>query len=66
MSYKDNVLNKIRGEEQRANEREELWQTIACAFAKEGPEGVANELARQMSGIRKKFDTTLAKLDDML
>lgn len=66
MSYKDNVLNKIRGVEQRASEREELWRTIADAFAKEGPECVANELARQMSGIRKKFDTTLARLNDML
>jgi|GEM_PF-3822451 len=66
MGYNEKVLNKIAIMEQRAKERKALWHTISDSFGKEGPEGVANELAVEMDEFREKSDVLLARLNDML
>jgi hypothetical protein len=66
MGYKERVLERINDMEQRADERRALWQTISDSFEKEGADGVAEELARQMAVIHEKSNAMLAKLEEML
>jgi predicted nucleotide-binding protein (sugar kinase/HSP70/actin superfamily) len=66
MGHNEKVLEKINTMEQRANERNSLWKTVLDSFEKEGADGVATELARQMDAIEEKFDAALSKLDAML
>lgn len=66
MSLNEKVSEKISCMEQRSSERATLWQTIADAFESEGADGVATELANQMTAIEEKFDSLLDSLDKML
>ena len=66
MGCNEKVLDKIVMTEQRAKEREALWHTISSSFAKEGAEGISNELPAEMERFRETFDVLLAKLNDML
>ncbi len=66
MSYREKVLTRIEAIQDRQAERKALWQAISDSFEKQGASGVADELAKQMNDLEKKFDDALAVLDRML
>ena len=66
MAYKERIQEKINGMGQRTAERIALWHAITESFEREGADGVEDELAGRMNSIETRFDTALAKLDDML
>jgi len=66
MGYKEAVAGKINEWEQRAAERQGLWRSMEDSFEKEGGEGIANKLRRQMADVERKFDAGLANLEGML
>ena len=66
MGCYEKVLDRIVMTEQRAKERKALWHTISSSFAKEGVEGISNELTAETERFRESFDVLLAKLNDML
>ena len=66
MSYKETIPDEISATGQREGERLDLWQAIVESFEAEGPDGISNELSRRMRHIRQRFDTLLARLEEIL
>ena len=66
MGYEQQVLEKIRDMEQRADDRTALFQAISDAFDTEGANRVQEILATRGRALRQTFDATLAKLEAML
>ena len=66
MGYEDRVPQQIRSAGDRVDERTELWEAVAHAYAVDGRDGTETELTSRMDEIRERFDAALGQLDRML
>lgn len=66
MNYNEKMQSRIHDSVERSEERTKLWKKLADAYEQGSIDQVESTIAEEMEGLKKEFESTLSKLQEIL